>query len=52
VFASAVLWMVLGAAAFAADIAGKWTASFDTQIGQQNYTCDFKVDGATLTRPA
>jgi hypothetical protein len=33
----------------AADISGKWTASFDTQIGKQNYTYDFKVAGATLT---
>jgi hypothetical protein len=33
----------------AADIAGKWTASFDTQIGKQNYTYDFVVNGTTLT---
>jgi len=33
----------------AADISGKWTASFDTQIGKQNYTYDFKVAGTTLT---
>jgi opacity protein-like surface antigen len=33
----------------AADVSGKWTASFDTQIGKQNYTFDFKVAGATLT---
>jgi hypothetical protein len=33
----------------AADISGKWTASFDTQIGKQNYTFDFKVAGTTLT---
>ena len=47
-----VVWMVLGAAAFAADIAGKWTASFDTQIGVQNYTYTFKVDGGKLTGTA
>lgn len=35
--------------AYAADITGTWTATFDTQIGQQNYTYDFKVEGATLT---
>ena len=34
------------------DIAGKWTASFDTQIGVQNYTYDFKVDGEKLTGTA
>jgi len=29
------------------DISGKWTASFDTQIGTQNYTYEFTVkDGA------
>jgi hypothetical protein len=33
----------------AADISGKWTASFDTQVGKQNYTYDFKVAGTSLT---
>ena len=33
----------------AADITGKWTASFDTQIGKQNYTYDFIVKDSTLT---
>ena len=37
---------------FAADAAGKWTASIDTQIGIQNYTYDFKVDGNKLTGKA
>jgi len=36
----------------AADISGKWTASFETQIGVQNYTYDFKVDGEKLTGTA
>ena len=36
----------------AADFNGKWTAQFDTQIGQQNYTYDFHVDGAKLTGTA
>ena len=35
-----------------ADVTGKWTASFDTQIGQQNYTYTFKADGAKLTGTA
>ena len=35
--------------AFAADITGTWKASFDTQIGQQNYTFEFVVKGTTLT---
>jgi len=32
-----------------ADVTGKWTAAIDTQIGVQNYTYDFKVDGDKLT---
>ena len=48
--AIAVLAMV--ATAFGADAAGKWTASFDTQIGVQNYTYTFKVDGNKLTGTA
>jgi opacity protein-like surface antigen len=32
-----------------ADVTGKWTAAIDTQIGTQNYTYDFKVDGDRLT---
>ena len=38
--------------AFAADVAGKWTAAIDTQIGVQNYTYDFKVDAGKLTGKA
>jgi opacity protein-like surface antigen len=41
--------LVLLAPAFAADVAGKWTAAIDTQIGVQNYTYDFKVDAGKLT---
>ena len=33
----------------AADITGKWTASFDTQIGKQEYTYDFVVKDSKLT---
>jgi hypothetical protein len=36
----------------AADIAGKWGAEFDTQIGAQKYTYEFKVDGGKLTGTA
>lgn len=38
--------------AIAADLTGKWTASFDTQIGVQKYTYDIKVDGEKLTGTA
>ena len=37
---------------FGADATGKWTASFETQIGTQNYTYDFKVEGGKLTGTA
>ena len=39
-------------AAHAADISGTWTAAFDTQIGKQEYTYTFKVDGTKLTGKA
>ena len=35
-----------------ADITGKWTAEFDTQIGAQKYTYEFKVDAGKLTGTA
>ncbi len=35
--------------AYAADITGKWTAEFDTQVGLQKYTFEFKAEGTTLT---
>ena len=41
--------LMLSGRVLAADITGKWTASFDTQIGQQDYTYDFVVKDATLT---
>ena len=48
-----VLMMAATAAvAFAADVTGTWTASFDTQVGAQKYTYTFKVDGNKLTGKA
>jgi hypothetical protein len=44
-----VALLVAVAHASAADIAGTWKASFDTQIGQQNYTYTFVVKDTTLT---
>src|SRR5271154_8524 len=38
--------------AFAADVSGTWTASFDTQVGVQNYTYTFKVEGGKLSGTA
>jgi hypothetical protein len=46
------LAVILAIPALAADIAGKWTASFDTQIGVQNYTYTFKLDGDKMTGTA
>ena len=46
------LALVFGVSAPAADATGKWTAQFDTQIGVQKYTYEFKVDGNKLTGKA
>jgi hypothetical protein len=46
---SIVFAIAVSLAAFAADITGTWTASFDTQVGVQNYTYTFKVEGNKLT---
>lgn len=42
-----VLVMASMMAAYA-DITGKWMAEFDTPVGVQKYTFDFKADGSTL----
>jgi hypothetical protein len=44
--------LVLALPALAADVAGKWTTEFDSQIGKQKYTFDLKVDGETVTGKA
>ena len=36
----------------AADLTGHWTSEFDSQIGQQKYTYDFKADGDKITGKA
>jgi hypothetical protein len=43
------LCCVVAGLAYAADVSGTWTASFDTQVGKQEYTYILKVDGAALT---
>jgi hypothetical protein len=40
------------ACVFAADIDGKWTATYDTQNGPITTTWDLKADGAKLTGKA
>jgi hypothetical protein len=38
--------------AFGADASGTWSASFDTQVGKQEYTYVLQVKGAALTGTA
>ena len=52
---TAVLSVLIAASlfcAYAADITGKWTAQFDTQVGLQKYTFEFKAEGTALTGKA
>ena len=48
----ATLTLAFLVSAFAADITGKWTSSFESQIGPQKYTFDLKVTGDTITGQA
>ena len=34
------------------DPSGRWTATFTTEVGEQQYTFEFKVKGSTLTGTA
>ncbi len=54
VFAASVLLLALAAAnpLRAADVAGKWRAEFDTQIGKQQYLYTLSVDGEKVTGKA
>lgn len=45
----AVLTFAFITAAWAAGASGKWTATFNTQIGDQKYTWDLNADGSKLT---
>lgn len=44
--------LLSASSAQAAGVSGRWTAEFDTQVGQQKYTFDLKVDGEKLTGKA
>jgi len=48
----AVIAVGLASVLFAADVTGTWTASFDTQVGKQDYTYTFKQTGTKLTGKA
>jgi hypothetical protein len=51
--AAAVGVVLLGAlGALAADVTGKWTAEFDTQVGPQKYVFDLKAEGGKVTGKA
>lgn len=50
--AAVVLVGVSMAVIQAADVTGRWTASFTTEIGEQQYTYEFVVKGSTLTGTA
>ena len=55
---NARLLVALGVALFsalpllAADVTGKWTAEFDSQVGPQKYTFDLKSDAGKVTGKA
>lgn len=52
-FLAAALFAVTTLSAVrAADIAGKWTSEFDSQIGPQKYVYIFKMDGGKLSGTA
>jgi hypothetical protein len=50
ILAALILGLVFPA--IAADPTGKWSATFDTMIGQQKYTYEFKLVGDKLTGKA
>ena len=51
-FISMLVIAASAAVLIAADFDGVWTAAIETQVGVQNYTFTFKVDGAKLTGKA
>ena len=48
----AFVMLLYVAAAFAADISGRWGTVIKTPIGEMNYTFEFKVEGEKLTGKA
>ena len=50
--AFAVAFVLAARPALAADVSGKWTAEFDTQVGLQKYTYDLRLEGEKLTGKA
>ena len=50
--ATLLMTLVMAAAAFAADIAGKWKATVEGPNGSMEITFDFKVDGNKISGKA
>ena len=49
-FCTLVILTLIGTGlAQAAELAGKWLAEFDSQIGTQKYSYEFKVDGTKIS---
>jgi hypothetical protein len=44
--------LAVALAAHAADVTGKWTAEFDTQVGPQKYVFDLKAEAGKVTGKA
>lgn len=51
-FILAALSLAAASSALAGGVAGKWKGQFDSAIGLQKYTYEFKVDGEKLTGKA
>jgi hypothetical protein len=49
---SAVAILAFAVLVRAADPSGRWTATFTTEVGEQQYTFEFTVKGSTLTGTA
>lgn len=49
---SALLLLTFAAFVRAADPSGRWTSTFSTDVGEQQYTFEFKVMGSALTGTA
>ena len=49
---SVVALLMIAALVRAADPSGRWTSTFTTDVGEQQYTFEFSVKGSTLTGTA
>ena len=50
--AALALATIVSVCSAAESVVGKWKAEFDSQIGVQKYTYDFKLDGTNVTGKA